>query len=121
MLQKYSIGDVAKKLNITTRAIRFYDQKDLVKPEFVGENGYRYYGDEQIQRLELINYLRGLNFSIKQIKQLFNDQKGSDSLLLLFQNQIEENDAQIADLKQKHIRLNLEDCFVQTANKNHIV
>lgn len=121
MSQKYSIGDVAKKLNITTHAIRFYDQKDLVKPEFVGENGYRYYGDEQIQRLELINYLRGLNFSIKQIKQLFNDQKGSDSLLLLFQNQIEENDAQIADLKQKHIRLNLEDCFVQTANKNHIV
>lgn len=105
MSHKYSIGDVAKKLNITTRAIRFYDQKDLVKPEFVGENGYRYYGDEQIQRLELINYLRGLNFSIKQIKQLFNDQKGSDSLLLLFQNQIEENDAQIADLKQKQIQL----------------
>nr|WP_241010097.1 hypothetical protein [Lactobacillus helveticus] len=49
----------------------------------------------------MINYLRGLNFSIKQIKQLLNDQKGSDSLLLLFQKQIEENDAQIADLKQK--------------------
>lgn len=73
MSQKYSIGDVAKMLNMTTRAIRFYDQKDLVKPESIGENGYRYYGEEQIQKLELINYLRELNFSIKQIKQLLND------------------------------------------------
>ena len=89
MAQKYSIGDVAKMLNMTTRAIRFYDQKDLVKPESIGENGYRYYGEEQIQKLELINYLRELNFSIKQIKQLLNDRKGSDSLLLLFQKQIE--------------------------------
>lgn len=101
MSRKYSIGDIARKLNMTTRTIRFYDQKNLVKPGSIGENGYRYYGEEQIQRLELINYLRGLNFSIKQIKQLLNDQKGSDSLLLLFQKQIEENDAQIADLKQK--------------------
>lgn len=105
MSRKYSIGDVARKLNMTTRTIRFYDQKNLVKPESIGENGYRYYGEEQIQRLELINYLRGLNFSIKQIKQLLNDQKGSDSLLLLFQKQIEENDAQIADLKQKQTQL----------------
>lgn len=105
MSRKYSIGDVARKLNMTTRTIRFYDQKNLVKPESIGENGYRYYGEEQIQRLELINYLRGLNFSIKQIKQLLNDQKGSDSLLLLFQKQIEKNDAQIADLKQKQTQL----------------
>ena len=112
MSQKYSIGDVAKMLNMTTRAIRFYDQKDLVKPESIGENGYRYYGEEQIQKLELINYLRELNFSIKQIKQLLNDRKGSDSLLLLFQKQIEENDEQIADLKRrqtKHTNLVLDD------------
>lgn len=52
MSQKYSIGDVAKMLNMTTRAIRFYDQKDLVKPESIGENGYRYYGEEQIADLK---------------------------------------------------------------------
>ena len=37
---------------MTPRAIRFYDQKNLVKPEFIGENSYRYYGEEQIQKLE---------------------------------------------------------------------
>lgn len=52
MSQKYSIGDVAKMLNMTTRTIRFYDQKDLVKPESIGENGYRYYGEEQIADLK---------------------------------------------------------------------
>lgn len=99
MCEKYSIGEVAKILSMTPRTIRFYDQKNLVKPEFVGDNGYRYYGEKQIQRLELINYLRQLDFSIKQIRQLLNDESGSDSLQLLFQNQIKENESKIDALK----------------------
>ena len=101
MSQKYSIGEVAKKLKMTPRAIRFYDQKNLVKPEFIGENSYRYYGEEQIQKLELINYLRQLDFSIKQIKKLLSDQSGSDSLQLLFQKQIMENESKIDSLEQQ--------------------
>lgn len=31
-MSEYTIGDLAKKLNITTRTIRYYDQKGLVKP-----------------------------------------------------------------------------------------
>ena len=90
---------------MTPRAIRFYDQKNLVKPEFIGENSYRYYGEEQIQKLELINYLRQLDFSIKQIKKLLSDQSGSDSLQLLFQKQIMENESKIDSLEQQQKQL----------------
>jgi DNA-binding transcriptional MerR regulator len=31
-MSEYTIGDLAKKFNITTRTIRYYDQKGLVKP-----------------------------------------------------------------------------------------
>lgn len=123
MSQKYSIGEVAKKLKMTSRAIRFYDQKNLVKPEFIGENSYRYYGEEQIQKLELINYLRQLDFSIKQIKELLSDQSGSDSLQLLFQKQIMENESKIDSLEQqqKQLRRLSKTIATQKIDSNNLV
>lgn len=123
MCEKYPIGEVAKILSMTPRTIRFYDQKNLVKPEFVGDNGYRYYGEKQIQRLELINYLRQLDFSIKQIRQLLNDESGSDSLQLLFQNQIKENESKIDALKlqQKQLRRLSNTIATQKINVNNLV
>ena len=41
MSEKYTIGELAKQLNVTTRTIRYYDQKGLLKPSGVNENGYR--------------------------------------------------------------------------------
>lgn len=105
MPQKYSIGEVAKKLNMTPRAIRFYEQKNLIKPDSIGENGYRYYGERQLQKLELINYLRHLNFSIKQIKQLLSDQNSAESIHLLIQDQIRADENEIAALCQHQKQL----------------
>ncbi|MCT7754738.1 MerR family transcriptional regulator [Lactobacillus crispatus] len=56
-MSEYTIGDLAKKLNITTRTIRYYDQKGLVKPSRVSESGYRLYSDEQVKQLKLIDLL----------------------------------------------------------------
>ncbi|WP_251575714.1 MerR family transcriptional regulator [Limosilactobacillus agrestimuris] len=105
MSEKYSIGEVAKKLKMTPRAIRFYEEKNLVTPDSIGKNGYRYYQEKQIQKLELVNYLRELDFSISQIKSLFNDQCASDSLQLLFRKQISENEKEILLLKQRQKQL----------------
>ena len=57
MSEEYTIGDLAKQLNITTRTIRYYDQKGLVKPSRVSESGYRVYSNEQIKQLKLIIFL----------------------------------------------------------------
>ena len=57
MSEEYTIGDLAKQLNITTRTIRYYDQKCLVKPSRVSESGYRLYSNEQIKQLKLIIFL----------------------------------------------------------------
>ncbi|KRL29578.1 MerR family transcriptional regulator [Lactobacillus kefiranofaciens subsp. kefirgranum DSM 10550 = JCM 8572] len=105
MPEKYSIGEVAKKLNMTPRVIRFYEQKNLVNPDSIGENGYCYYGEKQLQKLELINYLRYLNFSIKQIKQLLSDQNSAESIHLLIQDQIRADENEIATLRQHQKQL----------------
>lgn len=58
MSEEYTIGDLAKQLNITTRTIRYYDQKGLVTPSRVSESGYRLYSNEQIKQLKLIIFLK---------------------------------------------------------------
>lgn len=37
----YSIGEVSKLCNISTKALRFYDKIGVIAPDEVGENGYR--------------------------------------------------------------------------------
>lgn len=105
MLKKYSIGEVARSLQVTPRAIRYYDAKKIVKPDFIGKNGYRYYSDEQIQKLKLVIYLRQLNFSTSQIRELLNDQSSPQSLQVLLQKQIMENEETISSLKQQQQQL----------------
>ncbi|WP_297815487.1 MerR family transcriptional regulator [uncultured Lactobacillus sp.] len=105
MSQKYSIGQVAQRLNISTRTVRYYDEKDLVKPDCVKENGYRYYSDEQIFQLQEILYLKELGFSLKQIRSLLQDQDGEKSLKLLLSQQYRDNKAEIERLQQQQDKI----------------
>lgn len=105
MQEKYSIGEVAAMLKVSTRTLRFYDEKGLVKPAYTEENGYRFYEKEQIKQIELILFLKDLGFSLKQIKILIQDQRGKQSLELLLKQQYQENKQKIKELtaKQKQI------------------
>ncbi len=87
MRDGYSIGEAAKKLQVSTRTLRYYDEKDLVRPAYIKENGYRFYREEQIRQIELILFLKELGFSLKQIKMLIQDEHGSQSLGLLLKEQ----------------------------------
>ena len=51
----YSIGEVAKILNISTSKLRYYDKNDIISPEIRKENGYRYYSEKQIVLLKKIS------------------------------------------------------------------
>ena len=57
MQEKYSIGEVAAMLEVSTRTLRFYDEKGLVKPAYTEENGYRFYEKEQIDKADRINFV----------------------------------------------------------------
>lgn len=65
------IKEVAKRLNTTTRTIRFYEEKGLIQPT-KRENDYRTFTDEEVMRLSTILALRELGLEIKAIKQLID-------------------------------------------------
>ena len=92
----YAIGVFAKKTGVTIRTLRFYDEKNLLKPSYVAESGRRYYKDEDIPTLQKILTLKFLGFSLEEIEVFIreNDWNLHDSLRYQKQ-QLEQKRAQI--------------------------
>ena len=59
-----TIGDFSRLSRVTPRMLRHYDALGLLRPEMVGENGYRYYRQEQLSGLARIQWLQGYGFSL---------------------------------------------------------
>lgn len=64
------IGEFAKTFNVTIKTIRFYEEKELLKPCYIDKySGYRYYNEENIEQMNQILYLKKLGFSLDEIKK----------------------------------------------------
>lgn len=70
---KYTAGELAKKLGVSGRTIRFYDEKKLLTPCEYSEAGYRIYNDESAERLQKIIMLRFMDFSLEQISEMMQE------------------------------------------------
>jgi putative AdoMet-dependent methyltransferase len=66
------IGDLIDQLGLAARAIRFYEERGLIKPRRDRLNR-RVYDPQSRIRLELIAYLRRANVSLDQIEALLLD------------------------------------------------
>ena len=64
----YTVKQVAKMSGVSVRTLHHYDQIGLLKPASVGENGYRYYGREELLRLQQILFHRELEFPLEAIR-----------------------------------------------------
>ena len=65
-----TIGDFSRLSRVTPRMLRHCDALGLLRPEMVGENGYRYYRQEQLSGLARIQWLQGYGFSLGEIGPL---------------------------------------------------
>ncbi|KFK97542.1 MULTISPECIES: Cu(I)-responsive transcriptional regulator [unclassified Serratia (in: enterobacteria)] len=71
-----NISDVAKKTGLTSKAIRFYEEKGLVTAPIRTENGYRSYDAKHIEELTLLRQARQVGFNLDECRELvtlFND------------------------------------------------
>ena len=65
-----TIGEFSRLGRVSPRMLRHYDALGLLCPEIVGENGYRYYRQEQLGPLLQIKRLQSYGFSLAEIKEL---------------------------------------------------
>jgi DNA-binding transcriptional MerR regulator len=73
---------VARLSGVSVRTLHHYDEIGLLKPAYVGENGYRYYGREELLRLQQILFHRELGFSLEAVGRAL-DAKGFDKVVAL--------------------------------------
>jgi DNA-binding transcriptional MerR regulator len=67
--KSYTVSQVAALSGVSVRALHHYDEIGLLKPASVGLNGYRYYGREELLRLQQILFHRELGLSLDEIRQ----------------------------------------------------
>lgn len=72
MRELIKISEVSLKYDISTRALRYYEDKGLIDSIRTEDYAYRLYDDIAIKRIEQILVLRKLNISIKDIKNIFS-------------------------------------------------
>lgn len=66
----FTVKQLSELAGVTPRTLHHYDAIGLLKPSRVGDNGYRYYGEESVLRLQQILFYRELGISLEDIKKI---------------------------------------------------
>src|SRR5437870_13397480 len=66
----YTLKLVAAMSGVSVRTLHFYDETGLLKPAYHGANGYRFYEEPQLLKLQQILFYRELRFELKKIKRV---------------------------------------------------
>ena len=67
---RMKIGEVADRVGLSLRTIRFYEEAGLVIPDARSTGGFRLYTEDAIDRLKLIKAMKPLDFSVEEIAEV---------------------------------------------------
>jgi DNA-binding transcriptional MerR regulator len=95
---EYSIGDFSKISRLGIKTLRYYHEIGLLLPSRIDKfNSYRYYSEKSLSRVETINRLKELDFSLETIKEILENHRDDQSLMQYMQTKLAEVDQQISD------------------------
>lgn len=98
-MKKITIGGMAKLHDVSQQTLRLYDKINLLKPIYVDETtGYRYYDIKQSARMDIIQYMKSLGMSLKEIKKSL-DKKDISIIEETLIKQNEKIEKEIEELK----------------------
>lgn len=109
MSKLFSIGEVSKILNISSKTLRNYDNLGLLIPNYIDTiTGYRYYAYDQFFRIDVIRYLnKTMNIPLKEVSSLLSKNK-YDNLISILENHHNALEEQICKLEySKYLTMNL--------------
>ena len=100
------ISELAAKTGVSTDTIRFYEKEGLLQPDSAarGDNNYRHYTDEAIEKINFIIRGKKLGFTLKEIKtiiaewDLVSPEQAADFIQLKVER-IEDKIAQLQEFK----------------------
>jgi len=100
------IGDLAKRVGVTVRTVRYYEELGLFSPANISPGGFRLYTENDLRKLNYIKRFRDLDFPLNEILQLLSSSDGSQnkldkisSSLALLQKQLEQVENKMKELE----------------------
>jgi DNA-binding transcriptional MerR regulator/effector-binding domain-containing protein len=84
----FSIGEFSKITGLTVKTLRFYHEQGLIVPSHIDEEtGYRHYTVTKIEVARAISFLRSLDFSVGEIREILAQAEAKDELLEVMERQ----------------------------------
>ena len=96
------IGEVADKLRVSTRTIKYYEELGLIKPGERSPGGFRLFREEDVERLKRILKMKGMGFSLTAIREVLavrDVASNADKVIVLNKviERLEEQEQQVAE------------------------
>ncbi len=111
-LSLLKVGELAKKTGKTVRAIHLYEELGLLSPAVRSKGGFRLYSGRVTRRIEWIQKLQDMGFSLTEIKAFLRDwedcdaaPKAMDRVREIFADKLRETEATIAKLSHLVVEL----------------
>lgn len=107
----YTIGQVAKFLGVSRDTLKYYEEKELVKPAQDIENGYRKYNRFDIYDIATVNFYREMDIEIKKIQEI-RKSKSVEGIKSLIEEKEQEvlEEIEYKKLLLKKLQIVKEDC-----------
>ncbi len=119
---RYSIGQVAKKLGLTTHTIRYYDKEGLLPFIRKGSSGARVFEEDDVDWLIIVECLKGTGMPLKEIKKYIQlCQQGDETLQTrfeMFQKQKVKIEEQMSTLQKYMEKINFKIAYYGDAVKH---
>lgn len=100
-MSKYTTGEIAKLCGVTVRTVQYYDTRGILTPSELTDGGRRLYSEDDVRKLNIICFLRGLGLPIDSISQLLSEEDPGSVISLLLEQQEKTLQAEIRDSQLK--------------------
>jgi MerR family transcriptional regulator, copper efflux regulator len=68
----FQIGEVAHRVGLSLRTIRYYEEVGLVAPASRTPGGFRLYSEENVGRLAILKGMKPLGLSLSEVRELMS-------------------------------------------------
>lgn len=101
------IGELARRVGVSAKAIRFYEARHVLPPPTRGANRYRIYGQDALEMLLFVKQATGLGLTLGEVREIIAIRRGGRPpcahVHRLLQDKARELDRKVRDLIEMRI------------------
>ncbi len=116
MIESYTIGELARRAEVPTSTVRYYERAGLLRPAGRTASNYRFYGEDAFERLRFIRTAQAAGFTLQDITSLLELRDGTAApcreVQVLIEARLDDVAKQLEDLQhvQEVLHASLDIC-----------